>query len=252
MHDATEVADATTAAQTVAADLMALDDVRATPGDGHAWFTDGMSVAWRLDADGGAHLVGYGGASLRDAPRFLRRAVSLDQAIAAILPDPASPVPGLTDQVRDDRFSLTIATDRSTYSPTDWIPVSASLAYLGAEPITVRGTGSGLVLFGVKQLDGPVDAGPSMTLDCHAYPIAPGEVVDVPFRKSGGYDMSDLMAPFWIAWFNDADLLLPPGRCRIFALAPSLTPDCGDARELVAEIVVEVIEVEPSPEAAAS
>lgn len=218
-----------------------------SPVDGHAWFTDGDAVAWRLPGGGKAVLMGYGDGSLRQAPGWLRRAVSRDQAVGAVLPDRASPVPAVVATVEDDTFRLAIATDRATYTTTDVIPVAATLQLLRAERTVIAGSGSGPVVFGIEQLDGPVDAGPAWTSDCQVHVWAPGQIRFVPFQKSGGYDADDPMAPFWMAFFNDADLVLPAGRYRIFAQVDYDVDTCtADESTLTAEVVIDVVDPSPS------
>jgi hypothetical protein len=217
-----------------------------SPVDGHAWFTDGDAVAWRLPGGGKAVLMGYGDGSLRDAPGWLRHAVSRDQAVATVLPDEASPVPAVLTSVEDDTFRLTIMTDHASYTTTDVIPVAAILQLLRDEPTTIAGSGSGPVVFGIEQLDGPVDAGPAWTSDCTYHVWAPKQVEFVPFQKSGGYDASDPMAPFWMAFFNDADLVLPAGHYRIFAMVDYDVDTCEvEEHVLTAEALIDVVDAPP-------
>lgn len=163
-------------------------------------------------------------------------------------PAPAPSAPLISASVEDETFRLTITTERSVYTSTEAIPVSATLELLRTEPTTTAGSGSGPVVFGVEQLDGPVDAGPFMTMDCVREDWAPGEVRVVPFSKSGGYSADDPMAPFWIAYFNDADLLLPAGRYRVFAIVDYDLDDCSiDESILTAEVRFDVVEPSASP-----
>jgi len=229
-------------------DAVPLGAVARTPSDGHLWFTDPDAVAWHLPGEGKAVLMGFGDGSLRDAPPWLVRARSRDQAVSAVLPDPSSPVPAVTDTVEDETFRLSIATDRASYATSEIVPVSATLEMLRAEPTTITGSGSGPVLFGIDQLDGPVDAGWFATSDCAHHIWAPGQVGFVPFEKSGGYDMDDPMAPFWTAFYNDPDLVLPAGHYRIFAQVQYDIDDCtGHPSELLAEVLIEVVEPWASP-----
>lgn len=221
-----------------------------SPVDGHVWFTDPYAVGWHLPRAGKAVLMGYGGGSLRDAPTWLVRTRSLDQAVAAVLPDPSSPVPALTDVVEDDTFRLTIATDRASYTTSEVIPAAATLTMLRDEPTIIAGPGNGPVVFGIEQLDGPVDAGPAWRTSCAHHVWAPGQTEFVPFAKSGGYDMDDPMAPFWTAFYNDADLVLPAGHYRIFAQVSYGIDECSTtSSDLVAEVLIEVIDplATPSP-----
>jgi hypothetical protein len=220
-----------------------------TPSDGQVWFTDPYAVAWHLPRDGKAVLQGYGDGTLRDAPPWLERPSSLGQAAAAVLPDPSSPVRAVSDTVEDETFRLTLTTDRATYTTSDVIPVAATLEMLRAEPTAIVGSGSGPVLFGIEQLDGPVDAGPIATADCAYHVWAPGQTSFVPFEKSVGYDMDDPTAPFWTAFMNEPDLVLPAGHYRIFAQVDYGIDDCtAHPSKLLAEVLVEVVDPQASPE----
>ena len=93
--------------------------------------------------------------------------------------------------------------------------VAATLAYLGHDPINASGSGSGLVQFQVRQIDGPFVAGGMWTADCVPYPFAPGDVMWKGFSKTGGYEADGPDAAFWIGWFSRAHLVLPAGRYRV-------------------------------------
>jgi hypothetical protein len=61
------------------------------------------------------------------------------------------------------------------------------------------------------------------------------------------------MAPFWIAFYNDADLVLPAGHYRIFAQTDYDIDTCSaDPSSLIAEVLVEVVEPLASPSPAAA
>ena len=229
-------------------DRLPLGDYSPTPSDGQVWFTDPYAVAWHLPGGGKAVLQGYGDGTLRDAPRWLEGPSSWDQAAAAVLPDPSSPVRAVTNMVEDGTLRLTLMTDRATYTASDAIRVAATLEMLRTEPTTIVGSGSGPVLFGIEQLDGPVDAGPIATADCAFHVWAPGQTAFVPFEKSVGYDMDDPTAPFWTAFMNEPDLVLPAGHYRIFAQVEYDIDDCtAHSSELLAEDLVEVVALQASP-----
>ena len=155
-----------------------------------------------------------------------------------------SPLVG-TETVTDDVFELTIATPRTTWSADEPIEVGATLTYIGDQPeMTVIGAGSGIVGFGIEQLDGPVDMDPGWRLSAREYDFAQGDRIEVPFTKSGGFDPDGPMGDFWRAWFDDPELRLPAGSYRLFAVArydlPALTP--GVEVETGVELRIEIVD----------
>lgn len=163
----------------------------------------------------------------------------------------ASPAPSsepvFSSMVEDDTFRLTITTPRSTYTSTEAIPVSAILQFKRSQPTTIAGAGSGPLGFGIEQLDGPVDNGPASRLSCHREDWAPNEIRVLPFTKSGGFDASDPMAPFWTNYFNDPDLVLPAGHYRVFAVVDYDLDMCTAAETtLTAEVRFDVVDPAPS------
>lgn len=156
----------------------------------------------------------------------------------------------LSETVRDDIFALSITTDKRTWTVGEPIDVRATLAYVGeADEMTVTGYGSGLVGFGIQQLDGPVDQGPGWRSSQRPYPVSSGYSVEAPFTKSGGYDADGPMASFWRGWFKDPRLRPPAGTYRIIALAHYRAPGPrGEPveRELEAAVTIEVVDEGPT------
>lgn len=124
---------------------------------------------------------------------------------------------------------LDIAADGTTYRPNDLITAGATLTYSGAaERIRVVGSGSGLVGFGVQQLDGDLGTGPFRTDDCRSYELVSGQPLDVSFIKSGGYAYEDPNADFYRSYFaTRRELRLPAGVWRITAYANMTLDHCG-------------------------
>jgi hypothetical protein len=177
---------------------------------------------------------------------------AIDLGWPSASPSPAPSSQPISSSVEDETFRLTITTARSMYTTTDAIPISATLELLRTEPTTTAGSGSGPVVFGVEQLDGPVDAGPFVSADCVREDWLPDEVRVLPFTKSGGFDTSDPMAPFWTGYFNDPDLVLPPGHYRVFAVVDYDLDDCSVADSiLTAEVRFEVVDPTASASPAA-
>ncbi len=124
-------------------------------------------------------------------------------------------------------FSLDIRADRGPYAADEPIEIEAALTYNGEERTTVTSSGDGLVRFGIEQLDGPVDTGPSHDESCVRHEYRPGDVEHVEFQKSGGYSNDDPMADFWREFFADPELRLPAGEYRITVWAEYGGVDCG-------------------------
>ncbi len=152
-------------------------------------------------------------------------------------------------EARDEMFDLAIVTAGTQAFADEPIDLATTLRYIGeSEQTTIVSHGGGPVSFGVEQLDGPVDNGPEWDASATPFTYRRGDVQDVPFQKSGGWDGDDPMASFWRAWFADPELRLPAGRYRITAHLDYRGPDDNaPARSLEAAVVIEVL-----PSAAAS
>ena len=163
-------------------------------------------------------------------------------------PAPAPSAGPISASVEDETFRLTITTERSVYTSTEVIPISATLELLRTEPTTIAGPGSGPLAFGIEQLDGPIDAGPAWRMSCGHETWAPGEVRIEPFTKSGGFDNDDPMAAFWRAYFDEPDLILPAGDYRVFAVVDYDLDECSVGGPiLTAEVRFEVVDPGASP-----
>jgi hypothetical protein len=148
--------------------------------------------------------------------------------------------PAPSGEGRDALFRLTIGADRGRYAADEPIEIAATLRYIAGAEATVTSSGSGLVVFGIEQLDGPVDAIAGRDEACQRYEYRPREVESVEFQKSGGYSNDDPMAGYWRRFFADPELRLPAGKYRITATAEYGDPDCGGWRTLEASIVIAV------------
>ncbi len=127
----------------------------------------------------------------------------------------------------DALFALSIQAERGRYAADEPIEIATTLRYVGSEPATVTSSGDRLVNFGIEQLDGPVDTGPSHDESCVRHEYRPGDVEHVEFQKSGGYSNDDPMADFWREFFADPELRLPAGEYRITVWAEYGGVDCG-------------------------
>ncbi len=140
----------------------------------------------------------------------------------------------------DALFSLSIQADRGHYAADAPIEIDTTLRYIGDARTTVTSSGAGLVVFGIEQLDGPVDTGWARNDDCVRYVYRPGDTESVEFQKSGGYSNDDGMAAFWRTFFAEPELRLPAGKYRITASAVYGAPECGDEQVVEASVVIVV------------
>jgi hypothetical protein len=139
------------------------------------------------------------------------------------------------------RLVLKAASARSAFGAP--IALVTELHYVGREPkVQLAGSGSGLVIVSMSQLDGPLEIGGAATADCQRYVIAPGLPMVRPYVKAGGWDGDDPNAAFYRAFFADPLLRLPRGTWRFFATGEFYIGDCpGPLHKLNAtlDLVVE-------------
>ena len=127
----------------------------------------------------------------------------------------------------DDGFRLALAVASDTFDAGQPIGIDATLTYEGpAERATVWASGSGVVSFGLRQLDGDLGMGAAMTGDCAVHEFVRMDPVAIPYTKSGGYSADDPNAGFYRAFFADQILRLPAGTWRITANAGGFLAPC--------------------------
>lgn len=166
--------------------------------------------------------------------------------VAALIAGCGSPsVPGLNldGTAQDAEFGLRIHADKAEYRTGDAIAIDAWLSYLGQGPDVVVFGPSGLVGFGVKQLDGRLHMEPASDLVCARQVIERATALRAPFAKSGGFTAEDPDAALWRAYFADPALHLPAGHWQITASAEFYTGDgcSGQAHRLDASVTVVVL-----------
>jgi hypothetical protein len=145
---------------------------------------------------------------------------------APIGPGPSPSTEPVTASVTVGDYRLTITSPKGTWTTDEAIQVEATLEYLGnAAEETLRGSGSGLIGFGLEELTGDLTMGAAFTTDCAQHPISAEAPIVAPFQKSGGYSADDPDAAFWEAFFADPELHLGAGEWQISAGA---TFDDGD------------------------
>jgi hypothetical protein len=149
----------------------------------------------------------------------------------------------LTGTSDDGRFRLTIHADQDRYRAGQELEVAASLAFLGVEPeVTVSGSGTGLVVFGVERDQPPIRIDPAGTSDCRPSQLRRDAPMEVSFFKTGGYDPSEPLAPFYESYLFPRELRLAAGAWTISAIASfNEGSDCtGRGHDLRASVRVVV------------
>jgi hypothetical protein len=155
-----------------------------------------------------------------------------------MLPGGAGPVARDADR----SFELLLRVGSTRYTANQPIDVSATLSYVGPEAgVDVVGSGSGLISFSAKQLDGRLQMGGAQTSDCKRYRLDRGRPLEVPYVKSGGWSADDPDAVFYVAFFNDPVFRLPRGRWQISATSDFYVGECaGPSHTIGAEVTIVV------------
>ena len=166
-----------------------------------------------------------------------------DPSIGAATPSP-SVGEGVSASARNGDFVFTLSSPRSTWTTADAIEITARLTYHGDEPDIEIGGGGGPVVFSLIQLEGgSAVLGGGQDLPCLRYQLGPDAPLVWPFQKAGGIDDEP---PFDLAFFQDPELRLPPGRWEVGAILQYGIGDCSDL-ELAVSIQLDVLEAEGSP-----
>jgi hypothetical protein len=125
-------------------------------------------------------------------------------------------------------WSLSLVPDKTEYAVGEPIDIEAVLAYDGEmRTRTLVGSGSGLVIFSVGQLNGDLSMGGLMTADCQQYEITSGEPLTLPYAKGVAFSEGDPNADFYMDWVEDPVFTLPAGSWRIWAGAEFALGECG-------------------------
>ena len=145
--------------------------------------------------------------------------------------------------VADELFRLSVHADQATYHTGDAIAVHAVVTYIGTDATFVpTGSGSGLVAFSLRQLDGTMKMQAAVPLDCVPHPMSPGVPQTIPFFKSGAWEAEASDAGFSSRFFADPVLHLPPGRWAIVAEGSMGGPECAPPQhDLTATVEVTVL-----------
>jgi hypothetical protein len=157
-----------------------------------------------------------------------------------------SPDGGVRAESRSGDLVLALASTRREWTEDESIEVVATLTYTGDLPqLDLRG-GGGPVVFGLRQIAGGDAAmGGGQDLPCIQYPIGPDQPLVWPFAKAGAVEAP----PFDMAFFQDPELHLPPGRWEVSVQLDYGIGACAGLSMQTA-IEIEVVAVESSEEPA--
>lgn len=154
----------------------------------------------------------------------MQRLVPVTLAVALVAcaasPSPSAPGPSAPElaagQVTEAGITLAAVAEPAVVRAGELIEVTAELSHDRPEPLVVSGSGMGIVFFSVTRVEDGLTSGPAVsTGDCALHELPAGEVVTVPFAKSGGWSPEDPNAAFMEAYQSDPELTLPPGTWRI-------------------------------------
>lgn len=175
----------------------------------------------------------------------MRRAPVAFAMLAAMLLAGCSPLPGgpgVEARDADETFELVLRVGSARYAVNQPIDLTATLSYLGPDPgVDLVGSGSGLIAYRARQLDGRLDIGGTSTADCQTYRLDRGRPIVERYSKSGGWSNDDPDAAFYRVFFADPVFRLPRGRWRISATAGFAVEECGGViHGLAAEVTIVV------------
>ena len=103
----------------------------------------------------------------------------------------------------DGRYQLAFDIQDETPRTGDPIVGTATLATADGKGVDLAGSGSGLINFEYKALDGSHDVVPVLSADCKAYRLDDGKTMSTPLKKSGGYTETQPDAGFYRSFFAD-------------------------------------------------
>lgn len=133
----------------------------------------------------------------------------------------------LVFELEDDAFAIDEPIDGRAWLET------------GAGSVELWASGSGLVLFDLREIGGTRGMG-GATDDCQRYDVE-GRTEPTPIKKAVGYSMNDPDAAWYIGFANDPLLRLPEGRWELAAWTSFSVGECGgDWIDLRAPITIAV------------
>ncbi len=164
-------------------------------------------------------------------------------------PSPTGPSAGasldpspVSKTVRTDPFEITVTVPHRHASTAVAIAPIVSFRYLGPDAAITIYHGSPLVVWRLRQVDGPRRMDGGVDDVCLQTTLARGTPVVQPFTK-GGQVSDDPFVGFDIAFFRDPELHLPAGRWEVSASMEFALGGCGAA----GQVVTASVEVDVAP-----
>ena len=143
-------------------------------------------------------------------------------------PPTAAPARPMRAEAREGDFRLILQSSDDHYAAGAPIDLATEVSYLGPQPkLILGGSGGGLVVVSLLQLDGPLRMEGGSDDMCSGYTIAPGAPLTQRYVKSGGWSEEDPNKAFYTAFFADPVLRLPSGKWRVVANAWFTVGDCS-------------------------
>ena len=184
--------------------------------------------------------------------RRLAPAALLEALAAAATACGATPVPSLVADVlpegppfasdADELFLLDFALTKRTYTDAEPIEGLATLSVLAPGIREVEASGGQPMSFGIVEVGGRRAIEPPFGGKCNRVTISQGAPFNSQIIKSGGFSANDPDAGFYVDFFEDPELHLPPGTWDITANASFSRGRCGeDPRHLEATIRIAIV-----------
>jgi hypothetical protein len=151
---------------------------------------------------------------------------------SALPTDPSSPrAPGTADTV-EHPFRLVLDLPSTTWAHGESIEGRARLELVEGTSVEIGRSGSGVIGFGFKEVDGRRELTPMFTADCSPGRIdAAHPAVEDLTKSPSGYSAQDPEADFYRDFFERPGIVLPPGEWDITAVANFTERfDCGGSK----------------------
>lgn len=147
-------------------------------------------------------------------------------------------------------FRLVFELPKDTWRADEAIAGVATLSLVDGTGVNLGGSGSGLIGFGIDEVDGSRHMEPVFTFDCAPYRLEAGKPMTSPIQKSGGYSEDEPNAEFYRSFFADPAVHLPPGDWKISAVASFVEGQgcSGQSHDMRASILVHVLPPSPTSE----
>ena len=111
-------------------------------------------------------------------------------------------------------FEMKLFSDKKVYKTTEEIKIWATLEYIGTGDTVRIWHGLPYMLFSIT--DGKdFDSGGVVQTILTATVLNKGELYRFDYKKSGGWNAKDPINDFWVEWYKEEKLFLPPGKYTV-------------------------------------